>query len=77
MERQNQKEILVERKSQAENEFSPHQRSEMNAIVRRMKSRGVPVDEFLEIFPGNSFVEFCNNRRKIKRLRERINSAAS
>lgn len=49
-------------------------RKNKNVILRMMKTVGVPVDELLEVFPGNSFIDFRERRRKISTLRKQINN---
>ena len=65
--------LLVE-KRQLEHRISTTGRNEMNCVFRRMKTCGVPVSEFLEFFPGNTFFEFTGRSRKLGSLRERINN---
>ena len=65
--------LLVE-KGFLENRVTTAGLNEMGVISRKMKSCGVSVEEFSETFTGNTFFDFIDRKRKLKRLRRRINN---
>lgn len=65
---------MIPSKNSVKHWFSTTELNEMNATYRKMKSCGVAVDEYLEVFPGNSFINFSQRKPLLKKLRRKINS---
>lgn len=65
--------LLVEKRF-LENRVTTAGLNEMGVVFRNMKSCGVSVEEFSETFPGNTFFDFIDRKRKLKRLRRRLNN---
>lgn len=65
---------LIEERRRIANMFDHGQIKDMNVAFRQMRNGGIPITEFNQIFPGNSFIDFTDRSRKIKKLRKRINS---
>ena len=65
--------LLVEKRF-LENRVRTADLNKMKVVSRNMKSCGVSVDEFLDTFPGGTFFDFINRKRKLKKLRKRINN---
>lgn len=66
---------LIDAKRSSERRVSNVAKKTQNAAYRQMKTCGLPCDEFEEIFPGDTFLEFLNAGRNRAKLRAKINAS--
>lgn len=68
------KDHLKKLKRSAERKYNNDDKKNMNVVYRRMKVGLTTVKEFLDMFPGNTFIDYRYNRKSPKELRKQINS---
>lgn len=65
---------LIDVKRSSERRVSNATRKIQNAAYRQMRTCGLPCNEFEEIFPGNTFLDFRNAGRNRAKMRKKINA---